>query len=153
LEQHAGGCILTDAMSNSGERRGGGCQCGRIRYLAAREPLALYVCHCTECRKQSASAFGLSFTVRRDTFNAAGQPAWWTRRTASGHTLECAFCPDCGSRLWHQSSGYPETLNVKAGSLDEAVDLTRAIHIWTSSKLPGVIVPDGAVSCPGEPDS
>jgi hypothetical protein len=133
------------------DRQGGGCQCGKIRYVAPRQPIELYICHCTECRKQSASAFGISFAIRRDTLVLDGSPAHWTRQTASGHTLECAFCRSCGSRLWHQSTGYPDTLNIKGGSLDAPVDLTRAVHIWTSSKLPGVVIPDGATSYPHEP--
>ena len=43
--------------------RAGGCQYGELRYEIAAEPLALYVCHCRECQKQSASAFGLSLRV------------------------------------------------------------------------------------------
>lgn len=35
----------------------GQCQCGAIRYESTGESLALYVCHCLECQKQSASAF------------------------------------------------------------------------------------------------
>jgi hypothetical protein len=42
-------------------------------------------------------------------------------------------------------------VNVKAGSLDQSVDLTDAVHIWTSSKLPGVVIPDGALCYPKEP--
>ncbi|MEO8064431.1 MAG: GFA family protein [Pseudomonadota bacterium] len=133
------------------DRQRGGCQCGTIRYFAPRTPLALYVCHCSECRKQSSSAFGISFTIPRDAFKVEGRPAFWTRKTVSGHTLECAFCRNCGTRLWHQSSGYQETLNVKGGSLDEPVDLGKAIHIWTSSKLPGVIIPDLAICHRREP--
>jgi len=143
---------MSDTLPNPDECQSGGCQCGDVRYRAPRKPLALYICHCTECQKQSASAFGISFIVRRDTFNVLqGHPAFWTRQTASGYTLECAFCRNCGSRLWHQSSGYLETLNVKAGSLDEPVDLTNAIHIWTSSKLSGLAIPDGARCHPQEP--
>ena len=44
----------------------GGCQCGAVRYEIAAEPLTVYVCHCRECRKQSASAFGISLLVPRD---------------------------------------------------------------------------------------
>jgi hypothetical protein len=139
---------------NSGEYQSGGCQCGQIRFNSPRKPLALYICHCTECRKQSASAFGISFTIRRDKFETVqGHPAFWARQTISGHTLECAFCRHCGSRLWHQSTGYTGTLNIKGGSLDDPVDLTNAIHIWTSSKLPGVMIPDGAITYPHEPDA
>lgn len=46
----------------------GGCQCGSVRYEFAGEPLALYVCHCIECRRQSASAFGMSLAVPRAGF-------------------------------------------------------------------------------------
>ena len=30
--------------------------------------MKLYVCHCRECRKQTASAFGISAIVRREDF-------------------------------------------------------------------------------------
>ncbi len=42
----------------------GGCQCGQVRYELTGSPLGLYVCHCRECRKQSASAFGISAFFR-----------------------------------------------------------------------------------------
>ena len=41
----------------------GGCQCGEVRYEIAGAPREVYVCHCLECRKQSASAFGISVMV------------------------------------------------------------------------------------------
>lgn len=146
-------CSVEVVLLDSNEQSGS-CQCGRIRYAAPAEPLALYVCHCTECRKQSASAFGVSFTVARAALRLLqGTPHYWSRVTASGHTLECAFCPDCGSRLWHRSSGHPDTLNIKGGSLDRPLDLAGAVHLWVSSKLPGVVIPSGAVVFAQEPDN
>jgi hypothetical protein len=144
---------MSESVSLNPGEQPGGCQCGSIRYAAPKVPLALYVCHCTECRKQTSSAFGISFTVARSAHRLLqGTPHWWSRNTASGHTLECAFCPVCGSRLWHQSSGHPDRLNIKGGSLDAPVDLGNAVHIWVSSKLPGVDIPSGAISFSHEPD-
>jgi hypothetical protein len=145
---------MTESASLNPGEQSGRCQCGAIRYAAPKSPLVVYVCHCTECRKQSSSAFGISFTVTRSALKLLqGTPRYWSRETASGHTLECAFCSDCGSRLWHRSSGHPDTLNIKGGSLDEPVDLRSAVHIWTSSKLPGVVIPAGAISFAHEPDA
>ncbi|SME89625.1 Uncharacterized conserved protein [Tistlia consotensis] len=133
--------------------RTGGCQCGAIRYQCADEPIALYACHCTECRKQSGSAFGLSFQVPRRSFRLTrGQPKRWSRPTDSGRTLGCLFCPDCGTRLWHEPGPASETITIKAGSLDRPVDLSAAIHIWTRSRLPGVAIPADAPQFPGEPE-
>lgn len=130
----------------------GGCQCGGVRYECSALARRTYVCHCTECRGQSASAFGISVVVPRAAFRLVrGEAKRWSRPTATGHALDCWFCPDCGTRLWHQRRGAAETLNIKGGSLDDPVDLSAAIHIWTRSRLPGVDIPDGATRFPGEP--
>lgn len=131
----------------------GGCQCGSIRYGCADVPIRLYVCHCTECRKQSASAFGISYEVARADFRITnGAPRFFTRDADSGRKVECAFCPVCGSRIWHQSSPESETLTVKGGSLDAPVDISEAVHVWTSRKLPGVVIPKDARQFEQEPD-
>ena len=113
--------------------------------------MALYVCHCLECRHQSGSAFGMSLAMPAGTMRVTqGAPKFWTRLANSGRRVRCAFCPDCGSRLWHE----PETsayLTIKAGSLDEPVDMSKSIHIWTSRKLPGTMIPTGAQQYPEEP--
>jgi len=106
----------------------GGCQCGAVRYEVTAPPVRTYICHCLECRKQSASAFGISVWVRRADFTlGSGTPRFWSRPTDSGRVLDCAFCPGCGSRLWHEyAGGNSEFLTLKGGSLDEPVDL-RAV--------------------------
>jgi hypothetical protein len=115
--------------------------------------LKLVVCHCRECRKQSASAFGVSVFVARAALRLThGAPRFWSRPTDSGNVLECAFCPTCGSRVWHQRSGSSETISVKGGSFDEPVDLSRAVHIWTTRRLQGVVIPAGATCYEHAPD-
>lgn len=136
---------------NDGVRRGG-CQCGAVRYGISGEVLELYVCHCRECQRQSASAFGISVIVSRETLAVtAGRPKFWSRAADSGNTVDCAFCPDCGTRLWHQGRGFADVVSVKGGSLDDAVDLGQAVHIWTSRRLSGVDIPDAATQYAGEP--
>ena len=131
----------------------GGCQCGQVRYELAAPPHEIYVCHCRECRRQSASAFGISVTVRSaDLHLTQGRPQAWSRPADSGRTVDCHFCPTCGSRLWHGDLAREPEVSVKGGSLDQPVDLGNAVHIWVRSKLPGVIIPAGAATFEEEPD-
>ena len=117
----------------------GGCQCGAVRYEIEGDPLDLYCCHCRDCQKQSASAFGLSLWVRRSDFAiVSGEPKHWERRADSGNVMRCAFCPDCGSRLYHEASDDPEIFSLKGGSLDDLSGLTPVGHIWVRSKQPWV---------------
>ncbi|MBV9217994.1 MAG: GFA family protein [Methylobacteriaceae bacterium] len=130
----------------------GGCQCGAVRYEISGDGLATYICHCCECRRQSASAFGISVIVAAKTFHCDRQKVkTWSRPADSGRMLDCSFCTECGSRLWHATPG-SSTVSVKGGSLDHPIDLSRAIHIWTSRKLPGVIIPDDVAQFPFEPE-
>ena len=131
----------------------GGCQCGGVRYRVDAEPAQIYCCHCTECRAQSASAFGISVIVPPEAVSLTqGSVRTWTRATESGQRLDCAFCPDCGTRVWHVNDPRGATLSIKGGSLDDPVDLTKADHIWLAEKLPGVLIPDHVRTWQGEPD-
>lgn len=132
-------------MSDHRDGHSGGCQCGAIRYLISGPILKVYVCHCTECRKQSASAFGISAIADRAAFSVTrGEPKRWSRTADSGRTVACYFCAACGSRLWHEDAEGKQPLRIKGGSLDEPIDLQEATHIWVSRKLPGVQIPAGA---------
>ena len=130
----------------------GGCQCGAIRFVVDVAPSTIYVCHCRKCRKQSASAFGISVIVPRDALLVTQDtPAHWACAGDSGRSYDSAFCPTCGTRLWHAGEGNA-TISIKGGALDDPPRLRDAVHIWVSRKLPGVIIPDGAQQFPEEPD-
>jgi hypothetical protein len=139
--------------ASRGERLTGGCQCGAARYEVSGAPVEIYVCHCRECQKQSASAFGISVIVRREDFRLVrGELKSWSRPADSGRRVRCLFCADCGSRLWHaDEAGAEPTISVKGGSFDQPVDLGNAFHIWTKRKLAGVVIPQGAKQFPEEP--
>lgn len=132
--------------------RTGRCQCGEVRFSSSGAAVALYVCHCRECQKQSASAFGMSLLVPRSGFALlSGEPSFWSRAADSGGRVRCAFCGTCGSRLWHEGGEGSDAVTIKAGALDTPVDASEAIHIWTSRKLPGIVIPGGARQFPEEP--
>ncbi|WP_037256007.1 GFA family protein [Rhodovibrio salinarum] len=130
----------------------GGCQCGAVRYAVDAEPYGVFVCHCTQCRRQSASAFGISVDIPASALHVLqGTTQSWCRPTPTGRLI-CHFCPTCGGRLWHVADPPDGRMTLKGGTLDVPLDLTAAVHIWTTHKLPGVIIPEGAVCYPGEPE-
>lgn len=134
------------------ESREGGCQCGRVRYRLGGSPLALAVCHCRECQRQSGSAFGMSLVVRKQDFTLlSGELRDFTRSSDSGRDIRCAFCPDCGTRIVHEPRYAEGVLNVKAGTLDDTSTLAPALHAWTGSKQAWVEVPADLPCFEGQP--
>lgn len=130
----------------------GGCQCGRVRYVLLEPPSAIYVCHCRDCQKQSASAFGVSVLVPTGSLRILqGAPRVWSMTAGSGALKDCHLCPDCGTRLWHVSQAEPGIASVKGGSLDVPPDLSEVDHIWVSRRLPGILIPPRARRFDEEP--
>jgi hypothetical protein len=133
----------------------GGCQCGAVRYEVTGPPVMVYTCHCTECQKQSGSAFAMAAVIPGESFHVTkGTPKMFARQTATGKVMECWFCSDCGTRLWHRPGGsaYPNR-NVKPGTLDDTSWLAPSIHFWTRSAQKWVVIPEDAVRYETQPDT
>lgn len=131
--------------------REGGCGCGAVRYRIEGDPVALAVCHCTECQKQSGSAFGMSLIVKRESFTVAGEPRVFRRIADSGNPTDCYFCATCGIRVYHAPQGMPGTYNVKPGTLDDRSWLQPVVQVWTKSRQPWLMLPKGIPAVEGQP--
>ncbi|KAM0722236.1 hypothetical protein Q7P37_001677 [Cladosporium fusiforme] len=116
------------------------------------QPSVVYICHCTLCRRQSGSAFGISAIFPAFTINTPNKIdlAVWSRSTQSGRTMRCYFCNVCGSRLMHARDGVA-SVSVKGGCLQalNAEMIEGAVHIWTKEAV--VEIPEGARTFEGEP--
>jgi len=113
----------------------GGCQCKRFRYKLTGPPLVFYLCHCTECQRQTSSAFGESLRLYAKHFEINSGLSCTERTSVTGKRRQGWFCPCCGVRIWHGTVGSDE-INIKAGTLDDTSWLIPAGHIWTRSKQP-----------------
>ena len=131
-------------------RQQGGCQCGGVRFELSERPEVIYCCHCTECQKQSSSAFGISVRVKRAALTVWGKTAAFTKASGDGLTV-CEFCPDCGSRLFHNRPAYEDKVNIKGGTFDDSDWLRPVGHIWLKSKQPWVLIPEDTLRYEGQP--
>lgn len=130
----------------------GGCQCGAVRYRIADARGECHACHCRECQRQSASAFGISLTVARADFVVTGPVRRWDRGTAMGTRTSCVFCAYCGSRVFHIDSPEPDKVRVKGGSLDDPSRIRPGAHLWVSRKLEWVILDPALPTHETQPD-
>ena len=131
----------------------GGCQCGQVRFTLKAAPVVFYLCHCSECQRQSSSAFGESVKVRKQDVEVEGELALYTGVTDSGNAKHCEFCPKCGVRMFHGRKPGAATFNMKGGTFDDRSWLHPAGHIWTSSKQPFVAIGADELQYARQPES
>ena len=130
----------------------GGCQCGDIRYAITGEPQLTVACHCTDCQRLSGSAFGMTLVVAEADFRLVqGDVETWSSVSEAGRGKLGAFCPRCGNRIYHKSEWRRNTVSIKPGTLDDTSWLEPDMHIWTRSKQPWVVIPEGVESHEKQP--
>ncbi|KAH6974785.1 Mss4-like protein [Ilyonectria destructans] len=99
----------------------GGCVCGAVRYTAEVDTGVKAVCHCLNCQRRTASAFSVNVIIPRDSFKITqGTTKSHTYLADSNKLYHTHFCGDCGSALYGEPEAFPDTVSIKAGSLDEA---------------------------------
>lgn len=111
----------------------GGCRCGHVRFSVREEPLRVGLCHCTDCRQESGSAFTFYGIWPVDRFERTGDTADFAGRS---------FCPRCGSRLFSVDDGEAE---IKLGALfDAPTSLVPRYELWVKRREPWLRPVDGA---------
>ena len=130
----------------------GSCQCGAMKFEITAEPLTVYVCHCTACKKQSGGSFGMAMIVPSASVKMLqGEPKVYVKTAQSGRTAECDFCPECGNRLFHRLGADAPIVLVKTGVIDNAGDLKPAVHLWTEEADDWVEIPDDVIQYEQQP--
>ena len=123
----------------------GGCDCKRVRYRMATKPLFVHCCHCRWCQRETGASFALNALIEADRVELLAQPPELVDTPSqSGQGQKIARCPKCRVAVWsHYSGAGAAVAFIRVGTLDEPDHLRPDIHIFTSSKQPWVVIPEG----------
>ncbi len=121
----------------------GGCACGAVRYRLASAPMFVHCCHCLDCQRQTGSAFVLNALIEADRVEVAGTTHATRMPTDSGQPHDIHRCSLCEVAIWSEYGGRSSIRFMRAGTLDTPSALTPDVHIYTRSKVPWVVLPEG----------
>lgn len=123
----------------------GGCDCKAVRYRMLTAPLVVHCCHCRWCQRESGASFALNAMIEADrVVNLGVEPELVHTPSDSGLGQKIARCPTCRVAVWsHYAGSGPVTRFVRVGTLDQPDLLPPDVHIFTASKQPWVVLPEG----------
>ncbi|HET8748215.1 MAG TPA: GFA family protein [Ramlibacter sp.] len=128
----------------------GGCDCRQVRYRMTSRPLFVHCCHCRWCQRETGASFALNALIESDRIELlAGEVLQVHTPSESGLGQQIARCPHCHVALWsHYAGAGPVLKFVRVGTLDDPDALPPDIHIFTASKQPWVVLPEGTPAVP-----
>ena len=130
----------------------GGCLCGAARYRAGLTMrFQSYACHCTDCQTRSGSAFGIQLAALTSDLTVEGELLRGEHVQPSGAVAGIYACKCCLTRLYTDNYRRPGIVNLRAGTLDNSAALIPAAHLWVSSKLPWVVIPEDTIAMERQP--
>ncbi|KAJ5416385.1 hypothetical protein N7491_011287 [Penicillium cf. griseofulvum] len=123
------------------------CYCGAVQLAFPTQPPGLvdtFVCHCTDCRKITASMFATNFIVAdthlkhlrgQETLKSFSQ----SKTIASGKAMTNYFCSTCGSLMYRIGEMFPGHSILRTGTVDDfslhETKLKPRFEIYTKDRV------------------
>lgn len=114
----------------------GSCLCGRVRFEVSGPFQMFHLCHCSQCRKATGSAYASNiFTAPGNITWVSGEESIKKFRLVGEKTFNKCFCTHCGSALpYLNRSG--KFLIIPAGVLDQDPECRPQDNIFWSDRAP-----------------
>ena len=120
----------------------GRCSCGSVRFKLTSDPMFVHACHCTQCQRVTGSAVVMNAVVEKDALELLSGAPRSVRFEGTAHTA--FFCDDCGTYVWSEyAGGFGTCWFVRVGTLNDPGACPPDVHIYTSTKQPWVLLPEG----------
>ena len=123
----------------------GGCACRAVRYRLLDAPIVVHCCHCRWCQRETGASFALNAMIESDRVeDIGGDVELVDTPSESGKGQLIARCPKCRIALWsHYGGGGKLVRFMRVGTLDNPDEFPPGVHIFTESKQPWVVLPEG----------
>lgn len=127
----------------------GSCPCGAVTYKMTQSPLFTHCCHCTWCQRETGSAFALNALIETEFLQVTGAVEEVAIPSNSGKGQAVARCPTCKVALFSHYAGAGRLMAfVRVGTLRDPATCPPDIHIFTSTKLPWLVLDDAVPVLP-----
>ena len=111
----------------------GGCLCGGVRFEVSGRLGPAVLCHCSQCRRASGSAFAANASVRAEALRVCAGAELVREFEASPGAFR-AFCGRCGSPLYARMEAWPALRRVRLGTFDADPGARPQAHVHVASR-------------------
>ena len=121
------------------------CACSQASITVNAPPTLLGVCHCTNCKRRTGSAFGISaYFDKTSVVEAKGETKTYSfHHVAQNHDQERHFCVNCGTTLFWFLSTAADSIGIAGGCFADQALPEPTCSVTDSKRWPWVSLPEG----------
>lgn len=126
------------------------CACGKTSITVDGVPSTYALCHCTNCKRRTGSAFGMSayFNVA-EIIKQEGATATYTFHNEGQRFDQTRhFCPVCGTTLFWHTSTLSKLVGIAAGCFDSLLPGQPNVSVSDGKRCEWVSLPEPWIKIP-----
>ncbi|KAJ7843498.1 Mss4-like protein [Mycena leptocephala] len=121
----------------------GACLCGKTTIELTSTHVEQIICHCTDCKQTSGSAFSTNVLAPRKDVTITG-PVGYSVKAASGNIVTRIFCSTCGSAISHLSAAFGDAQAIHTGNFPEFAKVPIGAELFVKDRWAGLAPVSGA---------
>ncbi|KAJ7779333.1 Mss4-like protein [Mycena maculata] len=129
----------------------GSCLCGQTTIVLESTHPEQIVCHCTDCRQTSGSAFSTNVLAPKSGVKITGPVKEYSIKAASGNTVTRVFCGNCGSAISHLTAAFGDAQAIQTGNFPDFAQVPITTELFVKDRWTGLGPISGAAQVPAMP--
>lgn len=125
----------------------GNCLCGGVAFRIVGALAPIQICHCRQCRHAQGTPFASNTPVQEEAllFERGRE---LIREFESSPGKFRAFCSHCGSPIYSRLATHPGVFRIRAGLINEPLDVRPEFHACVDAKANWWSIDDGLPQYP-----
>ena len=120
------------------------CACQATTITVSAEPEMNGICHCSNCKRRTGSAFGKSaYFPKSAVVSQIGATSVFSFHHAEqNHDQQRHFCSSCGTTLFWYLSALPNSVGIASGCFTESPLPEPSLTVATGQSVSWLVLPD-----------
>jgi hypothetical protein len=110
------------------------CHCGSLRATISGEPLLVAICQCRACQQRTGALAASVVGFAKAQVKIEGETKVFDRHGDSGRKVRFYFCPGCGTSLYWEADGRPDSYILAVGTFADPNFPPPSVSIFEESK-------------------
>ncbi|TKA61467.1 hypothetical protein B0A49_12575 [Cryomyces minteri] len=114
----------------------GSCHCGQMEWTAKLDTAEHVLCHCDTCKRLGGGPYSCNQIIPKEDLRIfRGVPKVYVYTGASGKNVNCYYCGNCTSHVYHHQDAMPDKVIVRTLLLDGGDAMPATGEIFAEGRL------------------